>query len=74
MMYEVHVEVNGEWRCIHESDNYKLAYNVFDFYAGQAWLFNITRIMFLDYSIPEYPTSIDVTEEMIANLKAKAVA
>lgn len=74
MMYEVLVKVNDEWRCIHNSDNYKLAYNTFDFYASQAWLFNITKAIFLDYSVPEYPTSIDVTEEMIANLKAKAVA
>ena len=74
MMYEVHVKVNGEWRCIHESNNYTLAYNTFDFYASQAWLFKITGAVFLDYSVPEYPTSIEVTEEMIANLKAKAVA
>lgn len=74
MMYEVHVKVNDEWKCIHESNNYKLAYSIFDFYASQAWLFKITGAVFLDCSVPEYPTSIDVTEEMIMNLKAKAVA
>ena len=73
-MYEINIKVNGEWICIHESNNYALAYDTFDFYANQAWLFGITEAVFLDYSVPEYPTSIDVTEEMIANLKAKAVA
>lgn len=74
MMYEVHVKVNDEWRCIHESNNYTLAYSTFDFYASQPWLFGITEAIFFNYSIPEHPTSIDITEEIIAKLKAQAVA
>lgn len=74
MMYEVHVKVNGEWRCIHESNNYTLAYNILDFYVSQAWLFGITEAIFFNYSVPGYPTSVDITEEIIAKLKAEAVA
>ena len=74
MMYEVHVKVNDEWICIHESNNYTLAYSTFDFYASQAWLFGITGAIFFNYSVPGHPTSIDITEEIIAKLKAKAVA
>lgn len=73
-MYTIEVKFGTEWVTLLESDNYKLAYSTFEFYASQAWMFGINEIVFLDFSIPEYPTSIDVTPDMIANLKARAVA